>query len=116
MFFLIGFIWHVAASFAFLIAILTSNWFSLSNVSGSLSGTVQRGVFYVCDVIATTSISQQTECASILDAQPGNIPKNRLDDRKKYPKSTNSKQNILFILQNLLLLQQHLRSVVLDLA
>lgn len=83
MFFLIGFIWHVAASFAFLIAILTSNWLTLSNVTGSPNGNVQRGIFYVCDVVTTTSISQTTYCTSILDASSGVIPKNRLDDSKE---------------------------------
>jgi hypothetical protein len=67
MLFLIGFGWHVAASFAFLLAILSPNWLTVQTVP-SLGGViVQRGIFYVCDLVAQVSPYQTTSCASIIN-------------------------------------------------
>lgn len=83
MFFLAGFICHITASFAFLIAILTRNWLSIYNVNGLTNGFVQRGIFYVCDVVSTNTVVQETLCVSILDAESGLIPSNRKRDGKR---------------------------------
>jgi hypothetical protein len=67
MFFLIGFVWHVAASFAFVLAVLSPNWLTLQTYSSALGNvTIQRGIFYVCNVIPTSAPYQTTQCASII--------------------------------------------------
>jgi len=68
MFFLVGFAWHVAASFAFVIAILSPNWITIktySTFSGNI--TIHRDVFYVCDYLSTNSPYVTTSCVSIID-------------------------------------------------
>jgi hypothetical protein len=67
MFFLIGFGWHVAASFAFLLAILSPNWITLQTVQSTGIVPVQRGIFYVCDLVAQNAIYQTTQCVSIIN-------------------------------------------------
>jgi hypothetical protein len=66
MFFLIGFGWHVAASFAFILAILTPNWITFQTSVLDGNGTVQRGIFYVCDLISSNVSYTTTGCISIL--------------------------------------------------
>ncbi|CAF1312956.1 unnamed protein product [Adineta steineri] len=66
MFFLIGFGWHVAASFAFVLAILSPNWLTVQTVPSLGSFQIQRGVFYVCDLVAQNSTFTTTRCASII--------------------------------------------------
>ncbi len=71
MFFLIAFAWHVAASFAFVIAILSPNWLYIntySTYSGNI--TIERGIFYVCDLLSTTNPYVTTGCASIIKLDP----------------------------------------------
>jgi hypothetical protein len=75
MFFLIGFGWHVAASFAFLLAILTPNWLTVQTIPSSGNIIVQRGIFYVCDLISQNNTFQTTQCASIINLNPTiNVP------------------------------------------
>jgi hypothetical protein len=69
MLFLIGFGWLVAASFAFLLAILTPNWVTVqpvSSVATSGSVNVQIGIFYVCNLLEQDSTYQIVQCASII--------------------------------------------------
>jgi len=68
MFFLISFIWLVAASFAFVLAILTPFWlsFSITDSSGTVT-VVQRGIFYICDVLQSNNTYQTTRCVSIIE-------------------------------------------------
>jgi hypothetical protein len=70
MFFLIGFGWHVAASFAFLLAILTPNWLTVQTLPSAGNVIVQRGIFYVCDLLAQNLTYQTTRCVSIIDVDP----------------------------------------------
>ncbi|CAF3925820.1 unnamed protein product, partial [Rotaria sp. Silwood1] len=73
MLFLIGFAWHVAASFAFLLAILTSNWatYQVSTVTfGNI--TVQHGIFYVCEPVLKIGIYETARCVSVIDIDPSN--------------------------------------------
>ncbi|CAF2854030.1 unnamed protein product [Rotaria sp. Silwood2] len=72
MIFLIGFSWHVAASFAFLLAILTSNWATYQIITSSGNTTVQHGIFYVCEPVLKTSIYETTRCLSVIDIDPSN--------------------------------------------
>ncbi|CAF1133910.1 unnamed protein product [Rotaria sordida] len=72
MLFLIGFAWHVAASFAFLLAILTPNWATYQVVTSLGNITIQDGIFYVCEYVLTTSIYETTRCVSIIDIDPSN--------------------------------------------
>jgi hypothetical protein len=67
---LIGFGWHVAASFAFLLAILSPNWLTVQTVPSSGNVIVQRGVFYVCDSLSQNNTFQTTLCASIINLDP----------------------------------------------
>ena len=67
MLFLISFGWLVAASFAFVLAMLTPNWLSLTKTVSGTSVTVQRGVFFVCDLLSSNSTYSTTRCVSILD-------------------------------------------------
>lgn len=70
MFFLIGFGWHVAASFAFLLAILSPNWLTVQTTPSRGNVIVQRGIFYVCDLVTKNDTYQTTQCASIIDLDP----------------------------------------------
>ncbi len=70
MFFLISFGWHVAASFAFLLAILSPNWLTVQTIQSSNTITVQRGIFYVCDLLSQNTSFQTTQCASIIKLDP----------------------------------------------
>lgn len=63
MFFLISFAWLVAASFAFVIAILSSNWITFT---ASDSTVIQRGIFYVCNLVSSTNTYMTTQCVSII--------------------------------------------------
>jgi len=67
MFFLISFSWLVAASFAFVVAILRQYWltFQMTNSDGTIT-TVQRGIFYVCNLLSSNNTYQTTQCASII--------------------------------------------------
>ena len=67
MFFLIAFGWLVAASFAFVLAILTPHWITIQTLASTRNVTVQRGVFYVCDLISTDSPFETKRCTSILE-------------------------------------------------
>ncbi|CAF1930951.1 unnamed protein product [Rotaria magnacalcarata] len=75
MFFLIGFGWHVAASFAFLVAILSPNWIAFQLTTSSDNTNVQRGIFYVCELLSKTSIYELIQCTSVIDVDPVNIQK-----------------------------------------
>lgn len=79
MFFLIGFGWHVAASFAFLLSILTRNWISYQSTTN-----VQRGIFYVCELVTPTNIYEVTRCTSVIDADPSNIQNQTWKYRKLF--------------------------------
>lgn len=70
MLFLIGFVWHVAASFAFLLAILTPNWVTVTTVPSAGNVTLQRGIFYVCDLVSKNATHETARCASIIDLDP----------------------------------------------
>ena len=67
MLFLIAFGLHVAASFAFLLAILSPNWLAVQTTPALGSVTIQRGIFHVCDLITKNTTHQTTRCASILN-------------------------------------------------
>jgi len=67
MFFLISFGWHVAASFAFLVAILNPNWITIQTVTTTGIVNVQRDIFYVCYVVGQDATYQTTQCASIIN-------------------------------------------------
>ena len=67
MFFLIAFGWLVAASFAFVLAILTPNWITIQTLVSTKNVTVHRGVFYVCDLVSTDSPFETKRCTSILE-------------------------------------------------
>jgi len=67
MFFLIAFGWLVAASFAFLLAILTPNWLSFEKTLSATDYTIQRGIFFVCDLLPCNSTYKTTQCVSIID-------------------------------------------------
>jgi len=64
MFFLISFAWLVAASFAFVLAILTPNWVTFTYPNGNF--TVQRGIFYICDLISSNNTYQTTQCVAMI--------------------------------------------------
>ncbi|UJR13462.1 hypothetical protein I4U23_000476 [Adineta vaga] len=66
MFFLITFGWHVAASFAFLLAILTPNWITVQILPTWKNLFLQRGIFYVCDLTGKNSTYETTQCTSII--------------------------------------------------
>jgi hypothetical protein len=66
MFFLIGFGWLVAASFAFLLAILSPNWITVQTVPSLGSVDVLRGIFYVCNLITEDITYETVQCASII--------------------------------------------------
>jgi hypothetical protein len=67
MFFLIGFGWHVAASFAFILAILTQNWITVQTDPALGSVIIQRGIFYVCDLVSENTSYQTTSCTPIIN-------------------------------------------------
>lgn len=68
MLFLVAFGWHVAASFAFLLAILSPNWIAVQMQPTSRNLQVQRGVFFVCDYLGRDATFETTQCASIIGA------------------------------------------------
>lgn len=70
MFFLVAFAWHVAASFAFLLAILSPKWLSVQTVPALGNIPIERGIFYVCDVLSKNSTYQTSRCASIIALDP----------------------------------------------
>ncbi|CAF0759040.1 unnamed protein product [Adineta ricciae] len=70
MFFLIAFAWHVAASFAFVLAILTYNWITVQILPVSANLFLQQGVFYVCTLTGKNSTYTNTQCASIIGIDP----------------------------------------------
>lgn len=67
MFFFIAFAWLVAASFAFLIAILTPNWLTYAKTLSATDYIVQRGIFYVCDLLQRNSTYETKQCVSMID-------------------------------------------------
>ncbi|CAF5006810.1 unnamed protein product, partial [Rotaria magnacalcarata] len=72
MFFLISFAWFVAASFAFVLAILTPNWLSFTRSGSTSSITVERGVFYVCNWLPNSNAYKSTQCLSIIEQTSSN--------------------------------------------
>ena len=66
MLFLVSFGWHVAASFAFLLAILSPNWIAVQMLPASRNVQLQRGIFFVCDFIGRDVTYEWTQCASII--------------------------------------------------
>lgn len=72
MFFLLSFAWLVAASFAFVLAILTPNWATFTKTISSNNATIQRGVFWVCDLLSSNDTYQTTRCVSMI--QQGSSP------------------------------------------
>jgi hypothetical protein len=66
MLFLISFAWLVAASFAFVLAILTPNWVTFTITESNVTYTVQRGIFYICDLVTISSTSQATQCVAMI--------------------------------------------------
>lgn len=67
MLFLIGFAWLVAASFAFVLAMLTPNWVTFTKSDSSGSFTVQRGIFYVCDLLSSNQTFTTKRCVAMID-------------------------------------------------
>ena len=72
MFFLISFVSLVAASFAFVLAILTPNWSTF--IATSQNVTVQRGIFFLCDYLGESNKIEATACASILQQNSSFAP------------------------------------------
>jgi hypothetical protein len=66
MFFLISFAWLVAASFAFVIAILSPNWLAFMPQNSNSTIPVQRGVFWECDLLSSNGTYSTTQCVSII--------------------------------------------------
>lgn len=71
MFFLTSFTWLVAASFAFVLAMLTPNWLSFQK-QNSTGNITERGIFYVCDLLSNTTGYKTTRCLSILEQNSSN--------------------------------------------
>ncbi|CAF0733911.1 unnamed protein product [Rotaria sp. Silwood1] len=67
MLFLISFAWLVAASFAFVLAILTPNWLSFIPSEEPESITVERGIFYICNSSQIGNGYKITQCLSIIE-------------------------------------------------
>ena len=67
MLFLLAFALHVAASFAFLLAILSPAWLTIRTTPELGNLVIQRGIFYVCDVLGKNTTHQTSRCASILN-------------------------------------------------
>lgn len=67
MLFLIGFAWLVAASFAFVLAMLTPNWVTFTKTDSSGSLAVQRGIFYICDVLFSNQTHSTQRCVAMID-------------------------------------------------
>lgn len=67
MLFLLAFALHVAASFAFLLAILSPAWLTIRTTSIFGTLVVERGIFYICDILQTNATHQTSSCASILN-------------------------------------------------
>lgn len=65
MLFLHSYLWFVAASFAFVLAILTPHWVTVQTKIDNVR--VQRGVFYSCDFIGKTNFAEATNCTSLLE-------------------------------------------------
>jgi hypothetical protein len=85
MFFLINFGCLLAASFAFIIAILTPNWltFTKSDSNGTAT-TVQRGIFFVCNLLPSNITYETTQCVSIIQQGSSSIESNKWIYRKEY--------------------------------
>ena len=67
MLFLIAFAWLVAASFAFVLAILSPNWATFVKSDSTVPYVIERGIFYVCDLLSTNGTSATRRCVAILD-------------------------------------------------
>lgn len=67
MLFLLAFALHVAASFAFLLAILSPAWLTVRTTPQLGNLVIERGIFYVCDIWNKNSTHQTSQCASILN-------------------------------------------------
>jgi hypothetical protein len=74
MLFLINFGWLVAASFAFVIAILSPNWLTYTKTDTTGTFTVQRGIFYVCDLLGSNDTYVTTGCVSIIQQGSSTAP------------------------------------------
>ena len=74
MFFLLSFAWLVAASFAFLIAILTPNWLSFTITDSTGSVTVQRGIFFMCSLLGSDNTYTTTQCVSMIQQRSSTDP------------------------------------------
>jgi hypothetical protein len=66
MLFFISFAWLVAASFAFVLAMLTQNWLTFTIIESGVDITVQRGIFYICNLLESNDTYQTTQCVSII--------------------------------------------------
>lgn len=90
MLFLIAFAWLVAASFAFVLAILTPNWATFTkSESNGVNYTIQRGIFYVCDLLSNNGTHVTRRCVAMLD-QTSSTDANRWIYRKSCFFSFNS--------------------------
>ncbi|CAM2723565.1 unnamed protein product [Rotaria socialis] len=63
-----------AASFAFVLAILTPNWLSFTRSGSTSNITVERGVFYVCNWLPNSNAYKSTQCLSIIEQTSSNEP------------------------------------------
>jgi len=75
MLFLISFAWLVAGTFAFVLAILTQNWLTFTIVdTGGTIANVQRGVFWVCNLLQSNATYQTTQCVSMIQQSSSTDP------------------------------------------
>lgn len=74
MLFLLSFAWLVAASFAFVLAILTPNWLTFATTISNNIATIQRGIFFVCDLLTSNNTYTTTQCVSMIQQRSSTDP------------------------------------------
>ena len=64
---LLSFVLFVAASFGFVLAILSPNWLSFDKFGSDINVTVERGMFYVCNVTSSDKIYKTSQCVAMIE-------------------------------------------------
>jgi hypothetical protein len=77
--FFASFVVLTAASFAFLLAILSPHWTTIELNKSNVNVTVERGIFHICELLFKNSTSTITKCTP-MDA----FDQNPLVDRVRY--------------------------------
>lgn len=65
MFFLIAFAWLVAASFGFLLAILSPSWVQTSAKLANRTFDARIGIFHICEYVDGNATYQMHRCVSL---------------------------------------------------